>query len=475
MTRAIGFPESRRARVLLCAVLAAAVALTLFLVVRWERSEGHRAQQIADSFRAMPGVASAHTDGDSGPRDLTVRLSSTASRIELQDVYDRRENLPSDLIDRMTVTVGAVSSELDDTLGGGSTDDVALQWALRGMRGGSVELSAYSQQVRLRATKEPAVAVAREAVAALDIRGFQKVDLLVYGGDGTKVTVAKDVALPAAHAVLGDIAPFAPYLTDSSVYPGGVNLDLRAGHTDRMAKVAATAQRAARRIRAAGDGDDDTYSFTVRDQGSGRMINGDPDTDLAASQRVTTTLEQKGWTVGSVQADLSGVAIKKESAAAANLPQLQRDLAALRPALPKNAVITLSEPDQDRLNVFSGTMTELRRVTPKLMALEHAGYRIYWDIDGLSSDISVLLPKGAQLGPDSIREAGRRLRAIGWTGSATIVIQQRSRNDEDDYFPAYITFPSTDTGTAGQLRVEPRDASITVADATRAWNASATK
>lgn len=242
--------STRRAVLAGVGVLLVAALVAGVFVVRWQRSADHRADEIAASYREMPGVSSAYVrEPDPGVRELFVRLPASAQRDQLRDVTTRISKLPEDVVSRVKVTIGAatVTNDPDDP----GVDNIDLQWALRGVHRGTVDIDGYPAMVWVRADTSSAVLAGQEVATALDVRGFRDAKLSVSGERLSTIT-GDDVGIPAVRAVLDELAPVASSIHTATVTENDVRVVPAAG---RSPQVTAAARRAAGKLTAFGTED----------------------------------------------------------------------------------------------------------------------------------------------------------------------------------------------------------------------------
>jgi len=131
-------------------------------------------------------------------------------------------------------------------------------------------------------------------------------------------------------------------------------------------------------------------------------------------------------------------------------------------------VLAVSSPP----DVFDGSPAELGRVAPRLVTLTKNGYRIGWTDRPRDVDVSVVLPEGTRLDADAFKAIAPRLRAIGWKGTADIIIQQRTGGS----VPPYVKFSSTATGRTPQVTIlESSPPDVPAKRVRRIWNSEATR
>ena len=479
----IPLPATRRARVVIATMLVVALVIATVVVVSWQRSAGHQAGEFADSVRQMPGVQSATLQSESGAehsRELKIRMSPSARRTQLDGVHRRIHGLSATLINRVIITIGTATVDLEPAAYGefDSDDDTAdIQWALRDLPHAGVRFGRRSIGVqRMRVVGSyPVISAAREIVRALNTARINPLSLEVSGNRGD-LRLSPQIMLlgnhhenaaPVARTVLDDLNPVASAVSGGTLKDSWGELHLARGHGAAAGKVAAAARRAIRTLRAAGHVNQPT--ITVDGTGTAPDVTVDAASDVATCQQVTKKLRAKGWSIQAVSTDLSSLTIADSTTS--DLPRLLRDLDHLKQPLPQNAdlsVLAVSSPP----DVFDGSPAELGRVAPRLVTLTKNGYRIGWRDRPRDVDVSVVLPEGTRLDADAFKAIAPRLRAIGWKGTADIIIQQRTGGS----VPPYVKFSSTATGRTPQVTIlESSPPDVPAKRVRRIWNSEATR
>lgn len=462
------------------AVIALAVAGTV-TYVGWRNSVGHRADEIADSFREMPGVTTVEMpdEEDDDPRELTVTMPRSAQRPEVNDVLQRVEDRPEDVIGDVAVRVGRASVEwvAYDSSGG---QDVDLLWALRGLHHGSAEVR--DNRVVLEEEKHPSVssvALAHEAFRSLERHGIPRVRLSVGHLSAQDVTVDNDLPVRTARRQLNQLLRVGSSLTTAHLHDNDIELTTKVSGLSRVGALIRAGQRAVGEGEPADKGDPSSVSVrsTNLDLRFFGGTSGDPERAISTVQKV----RDQGWDVDSIQLDRKEISVSAESQelSPTDLPGLYRDLAALPDPLPKGAVISVDGSRRPSPSLFRGHASQLKRVGPRLHNLEKLGYLVSWvalepNYSRQDAEVSVTLPKDVTLGTQAAERLIPRLRSLGWPSAAEVTVRQRGAS-EGESFPPYLKFTSTATGKTKEVTTfERARPEISPEAFRRQWNATAT-
>lgn len=240
---------SRRSTVLLCLLVAVALVVGGVFVARWQRSPGHRADQLADSVRSMPGVSSVSLrDPDPDTRMLFIRMPASASRSQLHAVHERAADLPSELFVGAKVTIGAATSYVELPASSDRTDE---QFALRKLRHSTVDLDSGPTLV-WGVSDESAAVATQEIEARLAESGAtrpSRAEVTVRSEDLSSANVHDQVSVPAAHAVLDELAPQLKRLYQLTVSEQHIEITVAHNQRSHDAEITAAAKRAAGMLR----------------------------------------------------------------------------------------------------------------------------------------------------------------------------------------------------------------------------------
>lgn len=438
--------NTRPWRVAICVLVVCALAVGITLVVR-SRSLSHRANAAMDELRAMPGVTSADAPGypESGddPRNATVRMSPKADAGQVAKVIDRAQSVAGgEVIGAIRLQVGTAGM----SVGGTNSQLVKLApaaVALARMPHGTANLVPRTSgefdiaRITVDPDGQQPMSTARSVLAALLAHGAA--DNWIDIGTQTDARVVMVRPGRGTQRVLSALAPYDQRLGWAMFAEKDVHLRANPGLStvELHRAVAPVVNRSL-----------PGKSLTVEGAADDVQVSGID--DAAGVPRMIAQLRSSGIRLTRYDTSRCGLTVlaRPGGSSAADLPRIQRALAALHPALAPKCTVSVVDAPRGYRYIFYGSFADLTRLAPTIAAATAQGYDVRWDG---AHEVSVALPKGTPLNAKTAKPAMQLARTLPWKGTIWVRIAAPEGIHHE------VRFRSTATGTVSETAGSTRE------------------